>query len=213
MKLLQGQQLYISKHVHGQLLHENITHPPPTPPITRLNPCITATTTGGQLLDFPAIAVVTGTPSPPWRTGHRIGEASYEFREVPETFPLTRLYTSEYGWWETTIPTIDSWLKLATIHWLRCSLHFDVLAKIGPFYFKWCRMRLHPEPATCSAVGDTYYGDFTLDDFGPLAIAISFAVHDPANLEYYVQVINNPSGAQLKAYGGVNGFAVPFWES
>ena len=212
MKLLEGRQLYISKHMHSQLLHEDIAQPRPTPPKVLLDPCLTATTHGGQLLDFAGIALVLPASVGPWRFGIRIGHASYLFRGAPPTWSPTHLYTSDLSWHYHWLPPIDNIDQLRTQHWFYSWIGFTIKASIGLFYTKFCRLDPYTYPETTSGFGDSYFGVFDLDYGRTLHFALSYTVIDPANVDVQVLSFTCPEGFNLKLYSSLHGTDFPIWE-
>lgn len=210
-KLLQGKSLYIAKHMHGQLIHADVDDHTDPRPTTTLAPCVSACTTGYQLIDFSNINLWCGHTPGFNRTGERIGKASYIFHDIPPTFEPCYLGTSQYGWKFSFDRNIDTFHKLATLHWFKCWLSFSLHVNIGPFFYQHLMISPFEPGCTATAAGDTYHGIFTLDIGGIVDFSVGFVVPDPRNLVYHPHIFLCPAGARLALYGGTWGYSYPIW--
>lgn len=186
--------------MHNQLLHEDIAQLPPTPPTTRLDPCVSTVTTGAQLIDFMQLYVRANVPLPAWATGERIGEASYKFQGVPHTFPPSRLHATSMFWQQTPEYTIDTWQQLATAHWHRLWLSYRLKVTQTIWFTETYPLCPFAPPYTATAIADTYSDTFIMDGRGEVTFSVSFTIHTSIDLSFTVPAFSCPPNTNLKLY-------------
>jgi len=91
MKLLQGQQLYISKHMHNQALAMPEPQPPQPKPDKYLYPCLSTMIYQGSPIDWNAMGLVYTGHTYTWISADKIGLGAFVFHLPAPTFPESHL--------------------------------------------------------------------------------------------------------------------------
>lgn len=171
-KLLTGRELYIAKHIRGQLLSEDIKTPSKKPPQAIIDICINLRTIGGQLVDTQLLYI--SEYSPPNRSwqGIRFAPASFLFKNLPEEINNACVTAPESEGTPVTGQFLYLYWSFQNLHY--CDLVFGYWVKTGkdtPF----------PPPTTypvgwktdhTTLTGDTYAFDVT-DNKGHFQISIT----------------------------------------
>lgn len=198
MKLLQGQQLYISKHIHAQRLNEDIDKPPPAPPITRLNPCITKCSLGGVLLPDRYMYIKERGGAQRQFNGESLDESSFLFHNIPDLLRDAYVHVGDLDHLERTGQNLHTFLQAAQLHWLKCSTTFGVTLRADGMYGEYVLYNINDWLAYCTVIDDTYQAAETTPWGCSWGITITWLPNENGHEELRVPAYSFSPGYTMK---------------
>lgn len=117
-KLLQGKSLYISKHMHGQLLHSDKDDHADPRPISMLYPCISTIAYQGGLLDKPSLRLQRIGSTSPYVSGDKIGYGSFLIPLTKDTYRESKIIVPGIHAYLQKDHYFPTWRDIVYLHWV-----------------------------------------------------------------------------------------------
>lgn len=174
-KLLYGRSLYISKHMHGQLLHSDKDDHTDPKPISTNDACVVTTSNGGVIVDLESLILKSSLGAPTFRSGQRLDDYSYLFSNLPETFPNMQLFDGRDPAGRTTVDYFTSAYQLSKYHYYKW--HHISMLQFGLWYaadHKFDFHTLSPQNPSCVIQNDTAFLTQTIDGVGTFTILVEW---------------------------------------
>lgn len=156
-KLLSGQSLYISKHLHNQIVHADKDDHSIIQPETRLAPCVVTTTPGGVLLDSANCIIFNHGGTPEIISGEWIAMGNFIFPDFPDKIGDGVLAGGSLDWPAWSSPHIHTYHDLATVHYCYASEQCYVNFYSCFMHISLGGNPLYPGGENCENAGDYVY--------------------------------------------------------